>query len=217
MGLKERILVIAFEMFKEQGYEQTTIEGIIKGVGCSKGGFYHHYKSKEDILNQYIANDMKELADYFSELTISNNESFEDQFNRVYEFVTEYKIKQSRDWDKIQSVFSYSKNIAVMRKMERSFKELVTSTYKFLLENANRDYKDQEILAEFCTRQFMWIYECSTLAGSNRMTMETFKKTVLFCEKTIATQLNVECEKICFMDASLKYVDTVMNFLEGQG
>lgn len=45
------ILVVAFRLFLEKGYEHTSIQDIIDHLGgLSKGAIYHHFKSKEDIL-----------------------------------------------------------------------------------------------------------------------------------------------------------------------
>lgn len=45
------ILDTAFHLFMEKGYEHTSIQDIIDNLGgLSKGAIYHHFKSKEDIL-----------------------------------------------------------------------------------------------------------------------------------------------------------------------
>ena len=45
------ILDVAFRLFMEKGYENTSIQDIIEQLGgLSKGAIYHHFKSKEDIL-----------------------------------------------------------------------------------------------------------------------------------------------------------------------
>ncbi len=49
------ILSVAFRLFMEKGYEHTSIQDIIDHLGgLSKGAIYHHFKSKEDILNAVI-------------------------------------------------------------------------------------------------------------------------------------------------------------------
>ncbi len=53
------ILRISEELFHEQGYEKTTIQDIADHCGLSKGALYHHFRSKEEVLericcNQYI-------------------------------------------------------------------------------------------------------------------------------------------------------------------
>ncbi len=49
------ILDVAFRLFMEKGYEHTSIQDIIDRLGgLSKGAIYHHFKSKEDILEAVI-------------------------------------------------------------------------------------------------------------------------------------------------------------------
>ncbi len=47
---KGQIIKSALKLFRELGYEQTTVQNIIDEAGISKGGFYHHYDSKEKLL-----------------------------------------------------------------------------------------------------------------------------------------------------------------------
>ena len=48
----ERILDTAEQLFWEQGYENTTIQNIVDALGdLSKGAIYHHFKSKEEIID----------------------------------------------------------------------------------------------------------------------------------------------------------------------
>ena len=46
------ILDVSQKLFIEKGYEHTTVQDIIDNLGgLTKGAIYHHFKSKEDILN----------------------------------------------------------------------------------------------------------------------------------------------------------------------
>ena len=45
-----RIINAAWELFYEQGYEDTTIEEIIERSGTSKGSFYHYFEGKDALL-----------------------------------------------------------------------------------------------------------------------------------------------------------------------
>ena len=45
-----KILDVAFKLFLEKGYEQTTVLDIVEGLGgMTRGAFYHHFKSKADV------------------------------------------------------------------------------------------------------------------------------------------------------------------------
>ena len=41
---KGKIITAAWDLFYEQGYEDTTIEEIIDKSGTSKGSFYHYFE-----------------------------------------------------------------------------------------------------------------------------------------------------------------------------
>lgn len=48
--LKERILETAIHLFQQFGYHGVTVDKIVAEAGTSKGGFYHNYKSKDELL-----------------------------------------------------------------------------------------------------------------------------------------------------------------------
>lgn len=65
------ILDVAQGLFLKKGYEDTSIQDIINGLGgLSKGAVYHHFKSKEDIFyamgdryNERIIRELKAVRD----------------------------------------------------------------------------------------------------------------------------------------------------------
>ena len=49
---EERILDVAQRLFLEKGYENTTIQDIVDELsGLTKGAVYHHFKSKDEIMD----------------------------------------------------------------------------------------------------------------------------------------------------------------------
>lgn len=61
-----RILDVSMCLFMEKGYERTTIQDIVDGLeGLTKGAIYHHFKSKEEILDAALERvDAASLARY---------------------------------------------------------------------------------------------------------------------------------------------------------
>ncbi|MDT4915050.1 MAG: hypothetical protein QOC66_4178 [Pseudonocardiales bacterium] len=47
---RERVLDAAVELFAQQGYDGTSVTQVITRAGVAKGGFYHHFASKEALL-----------------------------------------------------------------------------------------------------------------------------------------------------------------------
>ena len=53
---KQEILNTAEKMFCQNGYEQTSVQEIIDRLNSSKGSFYHHFTSKEAVLEGICLN-----------------------------------------------------------------------------------------------------------------------------------------------------------------
>jgi len=65
---RQTILESAGRLFFENGYIQTTIEDILKSLGCSKGSFYHHFTSKLAVLEAFCHERVKNsFAQYLSQ------------------------------------------------------------------------------------------------------------------------------------------------------
>ena len=68
------ILDTAFRLFMEKGYERTSIQDIIDNLGgLSKGAIYHHFKSKEAILDALIERMTGSLVAKASEIVENKN------------------------------------------------------------------------------------------------------------------------------------------------
>lgn len=54
LARKNEIMETALRLFATKGYDETSTNDIIKELGLSRGGLYHHFNSKEDILESAI-------------------------------------------------------------------------------------------------------------------------------------------------------------------
>ncbi|TJY35951.1 TetR/AcrR family transcriptional regulator [Pontimicrobium aquaticum] len=54
LGVRERIIATASDLFYNQGYNQTGINQIISEAGVAKASMYQHFRSKEDIAVAYL-------------------------------------------------------------------------------------------------------------------------------------------------------------------
>ncbi len=51
---KEKIFQAAKRILQKSGYEALSIKNICEEAGVSNGSFYHHFKTKDDLLSYYI-------------------------------------------------------------------------------------------------------------------------------------------------------------------
>ena len=54
MHTRQHIVEAADQLFYEQGFEHTSFADIAAAVGISRGNFYYHFKTKDDILDAVI-------------------------------------------------------------------------------------------------------------------------------------------------------------------
>jgi TetR/AcrR family transcriptional repressor of nem operon len=58
----ERILSVAARSFREHGGDSSGIGTVMKKVGLTKGGFYRHFKSKDDLFVEAVARALDETG-----------------------------------------------------------------------------------------------------------------------------------------------------------
>ena len=53
LSTKDKIFIVASELFKEKGYNEVTINDICEACEITKSTFYYHLKSKQEIILHY--------------------------------------------------------------------------------------------------------------------------------------------------------------------
>ena len=56
---KEKIFQAAKRILQKKGYEELSIKNICEEAGVSNGSFYHHFRTKDDLLSYYIEDQPK--------------------------------------------------------------------------------------------------------------------------------------------------------------
>ena len=59
---REKLVVSALKTFLQEGYSGATIEGISENAGFSRGAFYAHFASKEDIFLEIVASEADKIT-----------------------------------------------------------------------------------------------------------------------------------------------------------
>ena len=65
---RERILASAAELFARKGVSATTVREIADGVGILSGSLYHHFESKEAIVDEIISSYLEDLRSRYQKV-----------------------------------------------------------------------------------------------------------------------------------------------------
>lgn len=131
----ERILDVSQRLFLEKGYENTTIQDIVDELGgLTKGAVYHHFKSKEEIM------------DAVGDRMFFSNNPFEavrgrTDLNGLQKLQEAVRLNQS-DQERVrltaQSV-PIAKSPRLLQEMIVSNRKVLTPYFQELIEEGNQD------------------------------------------------------------------------------
>ncbi|OBI44403.1 TetR/AcrR family transcriptional regulator [Mycobacterium sp. E796] len=69
---RKELVAAAQQVFIQQGYPKTTVSDLLEATGMSKGGFYHYFQSKDDVLRQAITAILDEAATVIEAAAVLN-------------------------------------------------------------------------------------------------------------------------------------------------
>ena len=130
-----KILDVSQRLFLEKGYDNTTIQDIVDELGgLTKGAVYHHFKSKEEIMDalsdrMFFANNPFEAVRKRSDL---------NGIQKLRETVRINQSDSARTDMTIQSI-PIMKNPKVLVEMIDSNRRILTPYYLELIEEGNKD------------------------------------------------------------------------------
>jgi AcrR family transcriptional regulator len=64
---KESLLEAAIQITNEKGYDNVTVDQLCEELGVTKGSFYHHFKSKTDLIFQRYKLLEGQISDYYNQ------------------------------------------------------------------------------------------------------------------------------------------------------
>lgn len=81
---RKRITDTAMQLFREKGYENTSVTDICKASGVTKGTFYYHFPNKDEITREFYEQIYQDFYDVFLDIMMIPNAK--DQLWKVFEF-----------------------------------------------------------------------------------------------------------------------------------
>ena len=74
-GRRDELLQLAAELFAKQGLRATTVRDIADGAGILSGSLYHHFRSKETMVDEILRGLLDELFDGYRAIVAAGLDS----------------------------------------------------------------------------------------------------------------------------------------------
>ncbi len=72
---REELLAIAARLFAEKGFRSTTVRDIADAAGILSGSLYHHFDSKESMVDEILSSFQEELFGQYDEILASGDDA----------------------------------------------------------------------------------------------------------------------------------------------
>lgn len=96
ISIKEQILDKSIQLFLHKGYSATTIKDITDGVSITKGAFYWHFKSKDELLYTIVAHYETTFTDSIIRAVNNSQGNFLTKMKYAHKWATDFAY-QHRD------------------------------------------------------------------------------------------------------------------------
>lgn len=157
---KAQIIQTALGLFKDEGYENTTVADIIDAAGISKGGFYYHYDAKEDLLEDIAQMFVGEVLAIIEQIASRDDLSALEKTNEYIRQVNSFKKERTAEVAAMLSeMYSGGKNVQLENKIFGYGQKVVAPVMKSIIEQGieegefDTDYPEEA--AEMYVRLFL--------------------------------------------------------------
>lgn len=182
-------------------------------VGSSRGGFYHHFNSKEEILEIIVDEFIDEFSDLYNTTIEQHTGSSTELFIKIFTLFYDYKIEQMKDWRKLQKIFSFQGSHIIILRIAREFEELTTKIYTKIIkkgiDQGEFSVKYPKALAGLWTREMIQLNRRvrKEFFQNNEFQRATFLEDLKFSENMINRELGLEVDIIEVTSIVLDYIE----------
>lgn len=159
--LRQKIIQSALLLFEKQGFHGVTVNQIVEDVGTSKGGFYHHFTSKDELL--FVIHDT--FITYVLEKATIANETYHSPTKKLQAIIKDF-VKVFDLYKPHISVF-YQETIylkpqyeSLIKRKRDQFKQIIT---KAIAEGKNVQEFRSNLPVEITTMAILgmvnWTYK----------------------------------------------------------
>ena len=134
---KRKIIDVSFDLFKEKGFKETTIQDIVDKAGIAKGTFYLYFKDKYDLQEYLITKKSEQLfKDAIEYVNKKDIKDYKERFISIIDYIIDDFVNDkslllliSKDLslgvfgDRMSNLVDNEVSIGILEEFERIVKE----------------------------------------------------------------------------------------------
>ncbi len=146
---KREFLEIARKLFFTHGYEQTSVDTIIKEIGLSKGTFYYYFESKEQLLDELTKDLSQQILEKVQEIVAKDNWNAITKLNESYKVTASIKLENIELIKTLLKAFYEDKNFYFRYKVYQNSTDMLAPEFAKIIKQGlnekvfNTPYPDE--------------------------------------------------------------------------
>ena len=184
-----RILDAALDLFRRQGFEQTTMRGIAAEAGVSLGSAYYYFESKEDLVMAFYDRAIEAMTPRM-EAALAGADSFEGRIAAIMNVKFEY-FRPNRSF--LGALFRHAADpqnrLSPFSEATRQIRERDHEYFTRAIEAKSGEVRVPEDLAPYLP-QMLWLYQMGLILYWIYDRSPDQRRTQQLLEKSLALMVN---------------------------
>lgn len=210
---KQEILIVAQKLFNTKGFQETSINDIMKTVGAAKGVFYYYFETKDQVLDTLVELNINEIVDGM--VQVVSNPDLNATLKLKYMLREEFRVSTSRN--DLNNHLHNIKNVDMHQRIMVSMIEEIAPLFSQVVKQGILEgtFKTQYPL-EVCEIVIAGVHFVSDL-GIFHLSREQYIKRIKASEEIIEKALGVEEGGFNFLSEMLKETSDRIMDAKAQG
>jgi AcrR family transcriptional regulator len=186
---RAQIVEVALDLFRERGFERTTMRGIAAGAGVSLGSAYYYFESKEDLVMAFYERAIEAMTPRM-EAALAGADSFEGRIAAIMNVKFEY-FRPNRSF--LGALFRHAADpqnrLSPFSEATRKIRERDQVYFARAIEAKLGEVRVPEDLAP-CLPQMLWLYQMGLILYWIYDRSPDQRRTQQLLEKSLALMIS---------------------------
>lgn len=203
----------ALDLFSKRGYTHVSVDTIVKKSKASKGAFYHHFKSKEAVLDCLVDSYVSSVSSGIEEIVQQDMDAVK-KLQKFIELFHDASSPQNQQAIRIGSVLLQIDSSVLLEKLQDRLKVAVVPYLLNIFEQGSAEksmhisYPKEvgefyiELIAMY-KKKFMYLFE---KVKKDPKKVSEIKKKMFFLEDLFNRIIGVEPGTIKFAKMKMEYI-----------
>ena len=191
---RQELIATAQQLFYTKGYENTSVNDIIKTVGVSKGAFYHYFESKTAVLEAIVSQMVDQAVVNLQTIISDDTLTAIPKWQKVVQHSNSWKLERKAEVIAANRLMHMDENILLHHKISTETRKAVAKEMsKIIAQGVDEGVFDVAYVAETAVILMTVINSLSETMNELFFNPEAYDDpTTLALQKSTAVQTAVE-------------------------